>query len=558
MIKELVQILEQREIAETKFMERYFTFSSFEQLSKTQEKISLNKLLNMGNIILLGPVGSGKTEVLQHLQYKFTLEFLRYDSKTFPIYVNLALIKHNSINEIILLQLKTLHKSELKFKKILLLLDELDTTPGEYNESFINQISSILKFYSNIQIVVATRYLTQAQKNNLKDFTSVILLPLLSEQIKEYIIHYSLNGLYLYKRISESEFVTDLITNPLILKSILQYEEAIFSSNIIFDPIKIISYYIENALYHVTYNDLQYKEILNYILEQISINMLKNEYTGLAERELLSIINLYKENNPNFNFSPKEVLFDLIKSSLLIIGTNGLISYSHKVINEYFITDYLRKQVFGISDDIQVDRHNDIIIALRIFKNWDNNELVSLYERLRTSIEIEKGQIIPFYAKRGSLILVLIILGTSGAIYAFKKFAETFFSTLGEEAAKKLINSKKTPKIPSEIINLLPKWVRDNSEVKNQFISEFISHYAKKTTDALSDITIVKSAIKSIWLEELKPFVEEIEVDSLLATPLMQDHENKKLKQTLKEVSTTSDCFRPRKQRLFLSDCLTV
>ena len=315
-----------------------------------------------------------------------------------------------------------------------------------------------------------------------------------------------------------TKWISEYIKNPFFLSLIVQYQDIFLSSNLYTDPISIIDALLQKSLYEMGKRLFINSRIINEMLEHISFIMHMSDVNSISEETIH--YSLPKKLNINLieKVGIEKLLSELIQHHILVPIESNRYSFSHISISEYFLTTYLRK-ISGIKQShTLINLNSDIIIGLKISEIQNRESLKKLLFSLRDIIYTPNINFIPLYAQKGSLVIAIAILGISALGYAFKKFADSFFSQFGQEAAKNIISKKDKIKLPEKIINKLPSWIADNPTALQKFTNELITAYAQNTMNEISETELVRIGIYSVWNEKFGTNIEQVPIEKILGS----------------------------------------
>ena len=180
-----------------------------------------------GHLLLLGEPGSGKTTLLLELA-RTLLSRARQDSRhPIPVVFNLSswVVKQQSLERWMVDELqekyqvpRTLGKQWIDADAIIPLLDGLDEVAAPYRSLCIEVLNRYRQNHGLLPTVVCSRYADYlAQNKHILLRSAVVLQPLNSQQISDYLADFGAQVEGLRRALDEDEELQKLATTPLML-----------------------------------------------------------------------------------------------------------------------------------------------------------------------------------------------------------------------------------------------------------------------------------------------------------------------------------------------------
>lgn len=296
-------------------------------------------------ILLLGSGGSGKSTYLKYLAYYYSNESDLFT----PVYIKLKLYTAESIEELVILETRSLPK------KPLLLLDGYDELSDDTKLQFHKQLLKYEDRHLDVPIVVTSRPIDPST-TPLKDFHLYEMSILGYDQIKQYITlnHIDENVFTNSPILSE---LYSLLQIPFYLGKIVEFYK--MEGSLPTSMSQILEFAFEQGTisdkehFDTSFNaNYEYDEMYDF-LSLLSFCMTNSGKTSLLRKELESII-------------PDSKIVDFLQKYTRLIESErnqqGLVySFSHKIFQDYLAAKAICQISYSSTMDIISDSNKKSI-----------------------------------------------------------------------------------------------------------------------------------------------------------------------------------------------------
>ena len=509
-------------IEQHKIDEEFFVEQNFKYLSQEDESdINLLSIIQSFRYILIqGAPGVGKTANLIHLGYHFAQEYLKSPKKPFPVYLKISDLKENeSIFYITSYNYEISAESLAEFfsqGQCILLFDELDGIPRERVRQIISEITKLMELYPEVMVVVTCRTIYGELSDSLPTkFQIVTPLPLNDLQIEKYLKNsMPFEKQNLLNQMRTIPWLISLSRYPFFLKLITEKLVEFSFSSLTSNPQKIINKFVDMQLNNETYLQGFSEDNVSIILENVAAKMYSSSVFQISFDELERIILL--------NEMPSQIIYQILNTNLIIQISHYEISFSHLTYYELFINRYINR-ILSRKNKIttyDLDWRQELSFSIRLSSDINRIDLKETILTIDNSIKKsglqsnKKFEVVPLYAKIGSIELAIAVLFVAPIGYAFKEFSKEFGSYLGREMANRIISQKTT--LPVEIEQRLPFDIKDNPELTNHFMNEYVSKIAHNLADEKREQERVKDLILVNLKKEFGRNIEESQIEKIL------------------------------------------
>lgn len=468
-------------------MSRYFIAPDFKRIDKTEPRstYTLSAIMSAAErFVISGPPGAGKTTILRYLQAELG------KIKTHTDFLSLSGISSSSDFSSIL--------PKLLASCTTLLLDDLDAVPREHEVAICQNLQEAISSYPNVRVVIATRRIVLESSQALIGFAHFEVLPFNEHQISEFINRYSRRPAELRLAIRGSQKLSSVSSNPLLLKMLSEYEDALLSANLILDPQAILRESIRLAFSHAVTRVQLPEGLLRKVMRVVATELALSGRLVIDPAEIGHL-------TPGLSLTPgtpsavAEVV-EALTTTGLMVKSDHCLTFVHRIIQEYFLTDYLRSDDRDLEADVVLNRNKDVVASLRLVGRPDMLSLHAFSRLQESTPPIPCDVVFPLYARNGSIELFLAFVGVSAAGFALSKFLEGFLKSLGERAAGRLRKQRTlSGTVPRSVIELAPDWIRNNPRALERFLQNLTDEYGRTAGRVLSEVDLTARYLKAVY-----------------------------------------------------------
>lgn len=459
-------------------------------------------------ILVVGPPGSGKTELLRHLAYSYGIEYQAGKRSLYPALVSLASIQTNDLQR----HLNEVQGIRLESVRALILLDGLDEVTLHRREQLRSEVGLLSRTWPTVKLVVTTRPFSSVRQMLPSGFNMLTLQPFDDRQKAEFLTKRTSSPQKLLERIIASPQLSQLSSTPLFLELIREYSDILVSSTLILDPTAVLKRLVDYELGTLSIQTGLRAPVANRILEALAAHLQTQDRVSVSRMGLEREVAAPVLSEALSNLHADEAVDAVLRSSVISEVGADQVGFAHRSYFEYFLTRYLRR-LMGARDErpsLVVSR-DDVLIGLRFHDRVDSEEFRRQLEALQHSAP--GIDVVPLYAKGGSIDILFVILGLL-SVYPLKWFGEAFFTTLGQRFGGRF-GSEQDVELPQEVIAMLPEWIAENRTALRAFTKELVSRYASITAETLPEMNLGQMAIKAVLEEKLGP-MEEVPTERFL------------------------------------------
>jgi energy-coupling factor transporter ATP-binding protein EcfA2 len=342
---------------------KIITFKCLSDESQEPCKLSINQVFDTGrNITVLGGAGSGKTTNLK----AYAQGLIESNSNRLVVFSTLSnvckscsdaasyniedgILKYFHDKSIDLSRVELLE--ELKRGSASIILDSIDEAVSEYPWV----IDSIVRFgrsYPESQIIVSSRF--SIDEINHIPFAHVSLLPFTKGQKKEFFDKWFCNekdSREIIKHLEMNEDLSEIVVNPLSATILCVLKE-----NGINLPETEVELYAErfNLLagkFDLAKNIQRLKTSSDSLISAaqfIALSIHKEKKREFKKEELIFLLNGWQESGKKK--ITNDIVDDLLKSEILLINTDGKLTFGHLKFQEYLSSkEILKDRSFSVS-----------------------------------------------------------------------------------------------------------------------------------------------------------------------------------------------------------------
>ncbi|HMQ80181.1 MAG TPA: NACHT domain-containing protein [Ignavibacteria bacterium] len=321
--------------------------------------------------IITGSAGSGKTTLLRKLTLEYAKQTFDEDNKInkIPIYIQLRYLNDKDVsleqfikNIITSIVDKSILTNDVNFinsGKILLLLDGIDEIRYQNLDTFYEELQNFRNKYPLTTFILSSR--PHEKIKNLQNFDSFELLSFDLNQIRE----------LTYKKLTKNSWKNFI--------SILKYSSEII--NILGNPLllTITHFLFANKVVIPTNMGQLLKELVEIMINKWDMNRsIKREFSGIdfnsiRINNLLGAISHYCQINNKTIFTDSEVIpivkdfktanevssfltYLELSTGVIVKCDNKNWQFSHKLLQDYFCSNYLVEGISTIEDKIFINR----------------------------------------------------------------------------------------------------------------------------------------------------------------------------------------------------------
>jgi hypothetical protein len=530
MITDLEYLLIGREEKEKYFVQQNFVEQdslyeppSYEIVYKTDSLLESNR-----TTLIIGGPGTGKTETLHHLAYTASKGNLKSEFFSTILIEAHTLSNNSNLVEEIKSHLKNIPREKRNKKNIphekskkkkwppyklpLILIDGLDALSPNNRENIIHQLIYLQMDLRLTPFVVTTRPYG-SDLNALKSYYNFLSIQnFTDEQIDQFLSRSFSDFERLKEKVYSFRATSSLIGNPFILKIISQNLDVISSERLLIDPTIFMEKLVNQSLLSISVDwDIDY-DLLQRFFENLAAQMHIHQ---MNDCHISLLANIAEQFLVEIN-----TIMDIGLTSSILNRTpdENIYRFGHRTLLEHFLTKYIRRSAFeGIKQNI-FSKNDDVLIGIE-FQTSENKSLENFDELIKTIPYIFpefSKQVIPVYARSGSLLIALAFFGGAILVYALRKYVDAILTELGKKTAEKLTNHKKEIQLPAEIKSFLPEWIENDPGALKIFTEEIIRDHAKKTREMLTDTALTKIWIKSKMMENFGNQIEERPVEEII------------------------------------------
>lgn len=320
---------------------------------------SISNVFKKSNYIsIFGDAGIGKSTLVKHLFLNsikenyaipilIELRYLNEFSYDFHSYILDKIFESNlAQNEKILDRL-------LSKGKFVFFLDGFDELKSNIRTSILDNLNSFLNKYHKNKFLITTR-----------PYSNLELLPLFFNYYVKELSKSEVNG-FIYKQLSNEIELAKKITSS------LEGHKSLYLSSFLKNPLLLIIYIITfqsnstiptkkyifyRRVVNALFSEHDSKSKIGFVREKSS-NLTQEQFEDILKRfSFLSFfdqrfdfdedylnknLSLIKSKSSNLKFNNKDFITDLKLSIALMVEDNGLITFSHRSLQEYFACLYL-------------------------------------------------------------------------------------------------------------------------------------------------------------------------------------------------------------------------
>ena len=386
----------------------YYHLRLNDDSSNDIETKSITKLLNKGKYLtIIGDAGSGKSTLTKHL-------FLNaiYEKKGIPVLIELRYLNeygnklesyiYEKIFEHKLTENVKILERFLEAGKFIFFLDGFDELNAEIKVKLIENLNSFIQRYDNNSYILTTRPYSDIEHLPLFHNYRVQGLGLQSGEIEGFIFKQLLSEKELAVKIvnsvknNKSPFIESFLKNPLLLSLYI----LTFQSNAEIPDKKYIFYRrVINALF----SEHDSKTKLGFVREKLSgLNQEKFEEILRAFCFLSYFdgrfswdsdyandkIRVIKQKNNTYSFDNQLFIKDLKSAVALWVDDNGLLSFAHRSLQEYFAASFIKNLNSLENEKIykkimikftDISKFGEVENFLSLCEEMDNRNFVKFY-----------------------------------------------------------------------------------------------------------------------------------------------------------------------------------
>lgn len=370
---------------ELRKMNNYVSFDNEKNSFKEEDIEGSNEIINSNkNFIIHGIPTSGKTLFLKRIGIKALNN--NNVSPNAVFYFDLQNFKHNGINILSLVneQFKSLTKEDNfnkeDYSKIILLFDSIDFIKDDSIKiQIIKDIEEFIenKFFTNLQVVIATRNFEFIKKNELlKEFKDTELLPFNFDQafklVKKIIPDNQQKANNFLKALKNSLLDTTLQRTPLALTlmAILYRDDKVdlkeLPANIFELYNKFTDVYLDKWDTSKGITQLYKYEQTKNILAFIAFHLHTQGVNTIEVEELKSFLIKLRED---YNY---DELNDIDNFIVHLKSRNGVFNFD-EINNSFLFFNHYFQEYFA---SLCIEDEDDIILIDNFFNSWWSNSLV--------------------------------------------------------------------------------------------------------------------------------------------------------------------------------------
>jgi hypothetical protein len=472
------------------------------------KEYSLETILNFyKDVFITGAPGSGKTALLKYIEFIIKIQKI-YKSVFVPLREILYFDRDNT-------------EVTTGGEKIIFLLDGLDEVPVKSRDETIRKIEAFRQEHPDACFIVTSRLLEKYELVYFKGFTVLRISELNDAQLESLFRTHGIdNWERAFSTIQSSVALRSVVRNPFMAKLVIQYYDVIESNNYIVDPTLFIDRLATEYIYKTSqYAGISGVVIEGFLLEIAAFLHYKGVHT-LSRHDIYSLAhNIYGKSRETFTVDP--FLEEMKRGYIFHEIEPDLYSFTHRSIFEHFLTKHLRKLVDYRENKLILDASQSVVIAIKLKGLKTQDTLKNVFVNFEKSLGLTSSQVMPVYAREGSIEILLALAVGGAAIHAFKKFSDGFFTKLGHITAEKNTTNKDPIVLPRELTEQLPPWIRENDQAMETFTNELIQQYARNIiADEKATVSI---AINSVLAAQYGDCYETISLSQFNGLPSLSN-----------------------------------
>lgn len=423
--------------------------------------------------LIVGQPGSGKTSLLNYLYSRID----KAGREIYGLYLRPSdFSSYSGFLDYCEEEIKKISKN----KQVYVFCDGIDEYPER--KILVDDLLHLKEKYTFIYLILSSKDYGPFGHNLLSSFALLEIELFNDQKVSEYLQSYF--GKHYHKIASElsaSTYIKKWLNNPLLLKIfvmvISEYEIPVQNMN----PTALLELYVEQSLSE--FSKSRKSELLpsynydekNLLFEKLAV------YCALEKKHIVSVQEfreriLRSDESLLSNRDEEELFTYILNLPLLTVNEQG-VSFVHMSVFEYFLARSMvqatGKETFSMSVSPE-----SIHASLYFSRPKSKANIIDFTsEKLKRIKAYDTGTDI-LYAKAGSIDLGLAIVLAPGVFYCFMKFADSFFGELGKIFAQKVTNSKEEIVLPPHIEAEMPYWIREDSNLKKEYLTELTKRYA--------------------------------------------------------------------------------
>lgn len=443
------------------------------------------------NVLVLGPPGSGKSSLLRHLNSLLEMGSSRHFS-----FINLPSLRSRAeIYEMFQEKIQDCPSSE----NIIFLLDGLDELL--IPDNYVSVIQEISKNISNVRFFITSRLSPQTEWQDDK-WLVVSIKPFDRRQICEALERrFGHQANEMLEELNKSSYLLESLKTPLLLEMFMQILANYTFSPRDINPVSLISMFVDEELSNLkrqigsSFSSADASSLRRIFIKSAEFMSNHSVHTVARDEFILFI----EEWISNTGYKDINLVLDLLVGSQILTFDRDreYLAFSHKVFFDYFLASNVFSVTGKVKPSISLPQES-LKIRLR-FQQWESIGSIKNYltNRIKLIDAYGTGSEI-IYATRGSVEVGLAVVISSAIIYCFMKFADAFFSHLGELAAKSIADRKHQLKIPPHIERELPEWILQNEDLKLEYFKELTRLLSAKANLIEETMTEPKDLYKEL------------------------------------------------------------